>query len=268
MSKDGSLVSPSLAPFSAKTKEIWKDIPDTNGIYQVSNYGRVRSFTNRGSHSPGDLLKPRLDIKGYSYVCVIINGRYTPKKIHRLVALAFVPNDLNLPEVNHKDEDKTNARADNLEWCNHLYNVRYGTGRERLESQLRKRICQYSFDGKLIKIWPSANGASRSLFINSACVIRAANGETKTYHQYIWLYENDEKREEKLHNILSWLKIDRNNSYGKFTPVGAYNAFGELVKSYKSMRGAEVDGFSSSSIHRSIKKGVKHYGYYWRYLTP
>lgn len=104
-------------------QEIWKDISGFEGVYEISSYGRVRSVKS------GRILSTSKcgGCRGYLSVCLSKNGKRYGKLVHRLVAEAFVPNPYNLPEVNHIDEDKINNRADNLEFCDHKYNMNYGT---------------------------------------------------------------------------------------------------------------------------------------------
>ena len=111
--------------------EEWKVIEGYDFAYRVSNFGMVEG--TRGFMKPYD--------NGYGYLVVDLkaNGKRKHKKIHRLVAEAFIPNPDNLPEVNHKDENKYNNSVDNLEWCNSSYNKTYGTGRER-RSEGMKRV--------------------------------------------------------------------------------------------------------------------------------
>ena len=105
--------------------EIWKDIEGYEGIYQVSNMGRVRSLTRKvwNYTKPGRILRPGAKENGYLHVA-LSNGSKKEKHahVHRLVAAAFIPNPDNLPEVNHKNYDKTDNRIDNLEWCTSRYN--------------------------------------------------------------------------------------------------------------------------------------------------
>ena len=104
-------------------QEIWKDISGFEGFYEISSYGRVRSVKS------GKILSTSKcgGCRGYLSVCLSKNGKRYGKLVHRLVAEAFIPAIEGLSEVNHKDEDKTNNRVDNLEFCDHKYNMNYGT---------------------------------------------------------------------------------------------------------------------------------------------
>lgn len=117
-------------------EEIWKDVKGYEGLYQVSNLGRIKSFNymNTGKEK---ILKNRLDKGGYYSIVLYKNGKYINKKVHRLVAEAFIPNLDNLPQVNHKDENKLNNRVDNLEWCTAKYNNNYGTHNLKLSLSLK-----------------------------------------------------------------------------------------------------------------------------------
>ena len=112
-------------------QEIWKDIIienngviyDYTGLYQISSLGRVKNVGNSKTKKE-KILKCRKS-NGYLYVALYTNGHAKQYSVHRLVAIAFVPNPYNLPEVNHRDECKTNNIFTNLEWCNHKYNINY-----------------------------------------------------------------------------------------------------------------------------------------------
>ena len=112
--------------------EEWKSIPGYEGLYEVSSYGRVKSLEisyikKNGimDHKPEMILSPKNNGTGYFTVCLYKNKTHKYYLIHRLVALTFISNPDNLPCVNHKDEDKTNNRVDNLEWCTEKYNSNY-----------------------------------------------------------------------------------------------------------------------------------------------
>jgi hypothetical protein len=107
-------------------EEIWKDIPNYEGYYQISNLGRVKSIANRNKKSrKKDIYKVFVKAKGYSEVGLYKDGKSKYFLVHRLVAKAFIPNPLNKPCVNHKDCIKTNNRVDNLEWCSYKENNNY-----------------------------------------------------------------------------------------------------------------------------------------------
>ncbi len=95
--------------------EEWRDIPYHHG-YQVSNYGRIKSLGNKSNHK-GEMLLRQSTVQGYKCICLYKNKKGSMHKVHRLVALAFIPNPNNLPFINHIDGDKKNNRVDNLEWC-------------------------------------------------------------------------------------------------------------------------------------------------------
>lgn len=119
------------------TQEIWRDIPGYEGYYQVSNFGRVKSLSrkvyNRGGFhiSKDRILKQQLRKDRYYNVHLLKEGVKKIFFVHRLVALAFIPNPNNYPDINHKDENPANNCVNNLEWCTEKYNMNYGTAIER-----------------------------------------------------------------------------------------------------------------------------------------
>ena len=115
--------------------EVWKDVVGYEGLYQVSNLGRLKSAPR--PRTKGGLLKPQYDRKGYLTFGLCKNGKSKMAKIHRLVAEAFIPNPGKLPEVNHKDEQKDNNCVENLEWCTTQYNSNYGTRVARIAATKR-----------------------------------------------------------------------------------------------------------------------------------
>lgn len=115
--------------------EEWKAVPGYEGLYEVSNKGNVRNVRRN------TLLRLQKN-QGYIRVWLYKNGIQAGLRVHRLVAQAFIPNPDNLPEVNHIDEDKTNNRVDNLEWCSRKYNVNFGTRNIRAkETAIKNGYC-------------------------------------------------------------------------------------------------------------------------------
>lgn len=123
--------------------EEWKDIPGYEGLYQVSNTGKIKGLprvTMQNQILKERILIPGVINNGYLQITLHKNGEHKNFLVHRLVANAFIPNPKNLPEVNHKDEDKANCNADNLEWCTRKYNLNYGTRNQRSAESRRKKV--------------------------------------------------------------------------------------------------------------------------------
>ena len=117
--------------------EEWKDVVGYEGKYQVTATGRIRTLNFKGTGIIQELF-PIKNIWGYMTIQLYKDGRYHNCGVHRLVAMAFIPNPDNLSQVNHKDEDKTNNTVDNLEWCTAKYNCNYGTRNIRTNETKRK----------------------------------------------------------------------------------------------------------------------------------
>lgn len=162
-------------------KEIWKSITDYEGLYEVSNLGRVKSLGNNKSRKE-KILKPAKDRKGYLYVILCRNGKVKNFKVHRLVAEAFLPNPEGFPEVNHKDEDKTNNQVENLEFCDCKYNINYGSHNERSAAARSKSVeaSKFSDFRKICLRFPSTNEAGRNGY-GSRCVAACCRGCYSTH---------------------------------------------------------------------------------------
>lgn len=149
-------------------REVWKDIPNYVGLYQISNLGNIKSFKQSLKYHKVHeyLLKPTLANNGYCQVTLYGSTGRKKFLVHRLVAEAFLPNPNNYPQINHKDEDPTNNRVDNLEWCTAEYNNAYGTARIRTIDSKSKPVEQITLEGKPIAIYRSTRIASELLGIN------------------------------------------------------------------------------------------------------
>lgn len=172
-------------------KEIWKPILNYEGLYEVSNWGRVKSIR----FGKERILKPGTNKYGYSIVILCKNGKVKSFSVHRLVAEAFIPNTHNYPCVNHKDECKTNNNVNNLEWCTYTYNNNYGTKIERISknrdtSKYFKPILQYTLDGVFVREWKSIAEAGRNGF-NQGHITDCCRGVRKTHKGFIFKYKED-----------------------------------------------------------------------------
>ena len=172
-----------------KTREVFLSVPGYDGLYEVSNLGNVKSLRS------GKLLKQANNREGYKLVCLTIKGKSRSFSVHRLVALAFIPNPENLPEINHKDETHDNNCADNLEWCTRKYNLNYGTYKERMSKTQKeagthnKSVSAYDKKTfKFVKSYDSITEAENELGIGKNCISQCLRGKQKTAGGYIWKY--------------------------------------------------------------------------------
>jgi hypothetical protein len=164
-------------------EEIWKSVKNYEGLYEVSNLGRVKSINKmKGFHYIKELIMKQTLDGGYKMVNLKKDGKNKFCSVHRLVAEVFIDNPLNLETVNHKDEDKSNNVVTNLEWMTFCENSRYSCLGER--SIKSKRVYQYK-DGKLIKIWGSVRDIERELGINHGN-INYYSKKQKPFDGFIW----------------------------------------------------------------------------------
>lgn len=187
--------------------EIWKDIKGYEGFYQVSNLGRVKSLERDVYYPNGTIIRhieekilvPSLDGGGYPFVQLHKNRKMKTMKVHRLVAMAFIPNPENKPQINHKDEVKNNNAVENLEWCDASFNINYGTRTKR--SVQNRRSYKFGnhpqaksvFCVELNKKFDCAKRAEEELGIWGTSIGSACKGKLKTAGKLHWRYadEND-----------------------------------------------------------------------------
>ena len=168
--------------------EEWRDIAGYEGIYQVSNFGRVKRATATRRFNDEHILQAHDDHHGYDQVRLCKDGKQITAKVSRLVATAFLPNPDNLPEVNHKDEDKTNNCVTNLEWCTHIYNSRYGTRGKRIGKAHAKPIVQCSINGTFIRRWNSVSEVTDTLGYDQSNICKCLTGKYSNAYGYVWKY--------------------------------------------------------------------------------
>ena len=187
------------------TSEEWRDVPGFEGLYQVSNAGRLKSYKKNAT---GKILK--LTNRTGDYLRVVLQGKGKNQKsigVHRLVALVFIPNPDNLPQVNHIDGNKQNNKIDNLEWCSQSENVRHAIRQHPIQlapmlkynSELRPiPLLQMKKDGTIINRFKSGAEASRVTGICCRNILQAAHGtdngrgfKRKSAGGYIWRFEKE-----------------------------------------------------------------------------
>lgn len=175
-------------------KEIWKDIRDYEGLYQVSNTGKIKSLNYR--HTGREkIMKHSVNNKGYLFVKLWKNRKFKSFRVHRLVAEAFIPNPNNLPFINHKSEIKTQNNVENLEWCDAKYNNNFGTRKERVGEKTTNGKCSKlvlqidKTTNEVIAEFPSMHQVERELGIShiSECCL----GKRNTAGGYKWRYKEE-----------------------------------------------------------------------------
>ena len=177
--------------------EEWRDVVGYEGLYQVSDQGRVKSLERKdclGRTVKERILKPGVVGSGYLMIGLCTGGKQKMFSVHRLVCQSFHENPGNKSDVNHINENKTDNRACNLEWSTRRENLNHGSRNERAAKARSKPVGQYTRDGDLVKVWPSTQEAERQAGFNHGNISEVANGNRKTAHGFIWRYvERKEK---------------------------------------------------------------------------
>ena len=155
--------------------------------YTITDDGRVFSLDYRHT---GKKKEVKNTTSQFGYIILRLKNEDGRKWwfVHRLVALAFLPNTENLSQVNHKDECKTNNNLENLEWCDAKYNCNYGTRNKRMSKTQSISIKQFTKDGVFIKEYPSMKEAARKLNISQGHISSCCKGKSKSAYGYIWRY--------------------------------------------------------------------------------
>lgn len=188
-------------------KEIWKPVVGYEGLYEVSSIGRIKSLkrivrNNGGYRTTPELIKKNsIDRSGYEFVW-LWNKSGRIHRVHKLVALAFIPNIENKPCVDHINGNRRDNRVENLRWCSHKENSNFEIARERLsqnapwrgkygsDNPFAKSVIQCDLNGGIIREFGGVLEASRETGINHRCISDTCRKKQKTAGGYIWKYNN------------------------------------------------------------------------------
>ena len=225
---------------------IWKDVKGYENLYQVSNDGLVRT-SHKGLW---EILSAGRTKHGYYNVLLYKDGKRKNKRVHRLVASAFIPNPNNYPYINHKDENPSNNHVDNLEWCTAEYNSNYGTCKERIGLTNGIPVLKYDLEGNFISEYPTMTEAERNEGIDHANICICCEGKISHCNNFIWIYKGNE------HTIQDRIKKVK-NSITRPKKLEMYDRDGKLIRTYDSiMQASKTSGDSYMVINRQLKTGI------------
>ena len=243
--------------------EIWKDIAGFKGRYMISNYGRVKSLLKfHGTNQR--IISQHISGKWKYYTVVLTRNDFTRSGsvlVHRLVAKAFIPNPNGLPIVNHKDEDKTNNRADNLEWCDNSYNVTYKTAKIRQTKSMqwyhdliKMPVLQYDIYGTFIKEYPSLHSA---MDIYGTTISNCVKGRCKSAYGFQWKYKEDSRKISAIGVIHPYRE-----------PIVLIDSNKNVVKEYKNAYdAASLSGLHYTTTCRFAHRNATRNGLSWYFKS-
>jgi hypothetical protein len=191
----------------------WKDVVGFEDCYMVSDTGLIYS------KRVGRLIATKRNNRDYVQVHFWKNNKCIMKLLHRIVAEAFIPNSKGLPQVNHKDEDKNNNNADNLEWCTNLYNRHHGTGYARscvghdykeMGFKNGKPVMMIALDGEHIATFTSVLNAQKIVGVSEANIRRSCYEGHRTAGGYKWRYCDKEHAEQIKGKARKVIVLNRN----------------------------------------------------------
>lgn len=167
-------------------KEIWESVKGYEGLYEISDLGRVKRIYKNGKTR---ILKPSCNKQGYVQLALSKNNKLKTFKIHRLVAIAFIKNSSNKREVNHIDGNKKNNSLNNLEWVTSKENIEHAIKTGLRNKTNAKKINQYDLNNNFLATWSSLKEAQISC--NVSHIVDCCKGKRKTAGGFRWGYVND-----------------------------------------------------------------------------
>lgn len=247
--------------------EVWKEIAGYDGVYKISNLGRVKN-------SKGLIMAQKPSKDGYVRINLFKGKKYKAEYVHILVAKHFVTKpDVDGLEVNHIDGVKNNNNVSNLEWVTKSQNTRHAIehnlrfvnptmGRYGKDNPGSKPTAQYSFDGVLVRVWDSRKDAADYYGIRRGAICAAVNGRKKSCVGYLWRNADSCDIPDKIQAYKTNINIGR-----KLKKVVQISKDGTIVRVWGNAKKiGEETGFSPSSILRCCDgKRQFAYGYIWKY---
>ena len=243
-------------------EEIWKDVVGFEGLYQVSDLGRVKSLHYKMTDQER-VLVPVPDRIGY----LRVKFKSKVKLVHRLVWETFIGPISPGFEVNHINEDKSDNRLSNLNLLTHKENVNWGSGTERAIQKQSHRIAQYTKSGELVNVYPSINDAARQTGFNMCSIMKCCKGiEYKTVGGFVWRYAEQKQIEKYEGNVKKLLEPKTKHVIG--VKDGIEYEFESVRKAAEVVHPENVNA-GRHHIHNVIKGYSNYaktaYGFTWRY---
>lgn len=167
-----------------KIEREWRPVVGYEGLYEVSNYGEVRK-------ADGTPMKGNINSYGYHVVSLTKNRKKKDKKVHRLVAEAFISNDFCKRTVNHKDGDRANNHVENLEWATQQEQMKHAATLPPSPVLRGTSVIQSTLDGKIVAVWANSNIAATTLGLSQMMISACCQGTAQTAYNYRWSYAGD-----------------------------------------------------------------------------
>ena len=250
-------------------KEKFRDAIGFEGFYQIGNYGTVLSLdriNNNGKFVKGRILKHTLDTNGYEVVFLSQYNKKTTKRIHRLIAEAFIPNPYNKPCIDHINGIKTDNREDNLRWCTNRENINYPISMENRkkaslkskDSPYSRKVGKYTMENEYICSYDSISDASKDTGCSISKISAVCRGERKSSGGFIWKFESEAR-----------VQVQRpyKSQKGGYNKIIQYTLRMDYIAEYESIKeAAKKTGINETCIRRNVN-GFRDsvYNYIFKY---